>query len=140
MWCVADRHGNRVSTCSSSRSSWSSESDDGEHNVWNPVLGLCCHNQVGPLVEDILTQEEGPQQVATLQEASEYVDHDILTSRFHVTHYAGCAILFNKDTFYPNVDVKSMTQDETCLIKLWKENREGSYKVFFHVPYFVDQQ
>ena len=46
--------------------------------------------------------------IITLQEASEYVDHDILTSRFHVTHYAGCAILFNKDTFHPNVDVKSI--------------------------------
>ena len=43
-----------------------------------------------------------------MQEASEYVDHELLTNRFHVTHYAGCAILFNKDTFYPNVDVKSI--------------------------------
>ena len=44
----------------------------------------------------------------TLQEASEYVDHDILTGRFHETHFAGCAILFNKDTFYPTIDVKSI--------------------------------
>ena len=43
-----------------------------------------------------------------MQEASEYVDHDILTGRFHVTHFAGCAILFNKDTFFPNIDVKSI--------------------------------
>ena len=35
--------------------------------------------------------------------ASDYVDHELLTNRFHVTHYAGCAVLFNKDTFYPNV-------------------------------------
>ena len=39
---------------------------------------------------------------------SEYVDHDILTYRFHVTHYGGCPILFNKDTFHPNIDVKSI--------------------------------
>ena len=37
----------------------------------------------------------------------------LLTNRFHVTHYAGCAILFNKDTFYPNVDVKSMYLHDT---------------------------
>ena len=41
--------------------------------------------------------------IVTLQEASDYVDHDILQERFHVTHNAGCAILFNKDTFYPNI-------------------------------------
>ena len=33
-----------------------------------------------------------------------------LTGRFHMTHHAGCAILFNKDTFYPNIDVKSIYQ------------------------------
>ena len=32
---------------------------------------------------------------------SDYVDHELLTKRFHVTHHAGCAVLFNKDTFYP---------------------------------------
>ena len=39
--------------------------------------------------------------------------HDILTGRFHVTHYAGCAILFNKDTFYTNIDVKSIYLHDT---------------------------
>ena len=29
-----------------------------------------------------------------------------------------------------------MTQDETCQIKSWKGNRDGSYKMFFHVPHF----
>ena len=33
-----------------------------------------------------------------------------------------------------------MTQDETCQIKSWKGNRDGSCKVFFHVPHFVDHQ
>ena len=49
----------------------------------------------------------------TLQEASDYVDHELLTNRFHVTHYAGCAVLFNKDTFYPTVDVKSIYLHDT---------------------------
>ena len=33
-----------------------------------------------------------------------------------------------------------MPQDEACQIKSWKGNRDGSCKVFFHVPYFVDHQ
>ena len=49
----------------------------------------------------------------TLQEAADYVDHELLTNRFHVTHYAGCAVLINKDTFYPNVDVKSIYLHDT---------------------------
>ena len=51
--------------------------------------------------------------IVTLQEASDYVDHDILQERFHVTHYAGCAILFNKDTFYPDISVKSIYLHDT---------------------------
>ena len=58
-------------------------------------------------------QIAGKWRVITLQEASDYVDHELLTNRFHVTHYAGCAILFNKDTFYPNVDVKSIYLHDT---------------------------
>ena len=58
-------------------------------------------------------QIAGRWHVITLQEASEYVDHDILTGRFHVTHCAGCAILFNKDTFYTNIDVKSIYLHDT---------------------------
>ena len=50
-----------------------------------------------------------------VQEASEYVDHAILTCPFHVTHYGGSAILFNKDTFYPNIDVKSIYLHDTRL-------------------------
>ena len=46
--------------------------------------------------------------IVTLQEASDYVDHDILQERFHVTHCESCAILFNKDTFYADISVKSM--------------------------------
>ena len=32
---------------------------------------------------------------------------------FHVTHYGGCAILFIKDTFHPNVDVKAIDFHDT---------------------------
>ena len=58
-------------------------------------------------------QIAGRWHVITLQEASEYVDHDILTGRFHVTHYAGCAILFYKDTFHTTIDVKSIHLHDT---------------------------
>ena len=50
----------------------------------------------------------GKWHIITLQEASDYVDHGLLAIRFHVTHYASCAILFNKDIFHPNIDVKSI--------------------------------
>ena len=64
--------------------------------------------------EDAFEQEiAGMWHIITLQEASEYVDHELLTNRFHVTHYAGCAVLFNKDTFHPNVDVKSTYLHDT---------------------------
>ena len=76
-----------------------------------------------------------------MQEASDYVDHELLTNRFHVTHYAGCAVLFNKETFYPDISVKSNYlhyTGEACQIKSSKVNRNGSCKVFSHVPHFVD--
>ena len=80
--------------------------------------------------------------IVTLQEASDYVDHDILQERFHVTHYAGCAILFNKDTFFPDINVKSIYLHDTRRgeIILLKENMDGFYKAFFHVPRFVVPQ
>ena len=49
-------------------------------------------------------QIAGKWHVITPQEASEYVDHDILTNRFHVTHCGGCAILYNKDPLYLKID------------------------------------
>ena len=58
-------------------------------------------------------QRAGRRHVITLQEASEYVDHEILTYPFHVTHYGGCAILFNIDTFQSNIDVKSIYLHDT---------------------------
>ena len=38
--------------------------------------------------------------IITQQEAIEYLERQFLTNRFHMTHYGGCAILFNKDTFF----------------------------------------
>ena len=58
-------------------------------------------------------QMAGKWHVVTLQEASDYVDHDFLQERFHVTDYAGCAILFKKDTFYPDISVKSIYLHDT---------------------------
>ena len=49
--------------------------------------------------------------IVTLQEASDYVEHKILHERFHVTHF--CAILYNKDTFYPDINVKSIYIHDT---------------------------
>ena len=41
-----------------------------------------------------------------------------LTSRFHVTHYGGCAILFNKDTFFS--DITASSREEMVRNSLWK--------------------
>ena len=55
----------------------------------------------------------GKWQIITLQEASEYVEHEIFHEQIHVTHFAGCAILFNKDTFLPHITVKSIYIHDT---------------------------
>ena len=47
-------------------------------------------------------QIAGKWDIITLQETIEYVDQELLTNRFHVTHNGGCAVLFNKDTFLPD--------------------------------------
>ena len=47
-----------ATTFSSARSSWSSGTDEGEHSVWNPFLGFCCHHRIGYNMEGILTEEE----------------------------------------------------------------------------------
>ena len=73
---------------------------------WNP----------GPRrgTEDAIEKQiAGKWHLITLQEASDYVDHAILHERFCVTHFAGCAVLFNKDTIYANVDVKSIYLHDT---------------------------
>ena len=76
------------------------------------------HLQLKPWIssekEDAFEQQiAGRWHIITLQEASDYVDHELLTNRFHMTHHAGCAKLENKDTFYTNIDVKSIYLHDT---------------------------
>ena len=78
-------------------------------------------------------QIAGKWHIITLQEAIEYVDHKPLTNKFHVTHCGGCAVLFNKDTFFPNVNVKSIYLHDTR-----RETKAGFYRACYHVPLFVD--
>ena len=68
---------------------------------WNPGSR---HGTEGAIEKQIA----GKQQFITLQEAIEYVDHELLTIRFHVTHQGGCAVFFNKGTYLPDVKVKSI--------------------------------
>ena len=49
-------------------------------------------------------QITGKWHVITLQEAIEYVDHELLTNRFHVTHHGGCD---------PVIEVKSIYLHDT---------------------------
>ena len=58
-------------------------------------------------------------------------------------HYVGCAILstWTPSTLTSVSNLSTfMTQGEACKTKSLKENRDGSYKVFFHVPYFGVRQ
>ena len=55
----------------------------------------------------------GKWHVITLQEAIEYLDSEYLRNLFYVTQYAGCAILFNKDTFHQDIKVTSVYLHDT---------------------------
>ena len=46
------------STCASMHSSASAQSCDDEHNIWNPILGLCCHYHVNKYFEELLSEED----------------------------------------------------------------------------------
>ena len=56
---------------------------------------------------------------------------------FTVAHFAGCAILFKKDTFYPDISVKSLYLHHTRrgLQDQVVEGKQGW--VFCHAPHFV---
>ena len=43
-----------------------------------------------------------------VQESIGFLEHDAITRQFHVAHFRGCATLFNKDTFGPDLQVKSI--------------------------------
>ena len=73
---------------------------------WNPGFP---RGKAGAIEKQIA----GKWHVITLQEAVDYVDHELLTNRFHVTDYGGCTVLFNKDTFFPQVEVKSIFLHDT---------------------------
>ena len=46
----------------------------------------------------IETHIAGKWHIIALQDATEYLRHENLTNRFQISHYAGCAVLFNKDS------------------------------------------
>ena len=58
-------------------------------------------------------QIAGKWHIITLQEATEYVDHNAFMKRFHIIHYGGCAVLFNKDTFYSEIEANSIYLHDT---------------------------
>ena len=68
---------------------------------WNPGLR---RGKEGAIEKHIAVKWR----INTLQEAIEYREHELLTNRFHVTHYGGCAILFNKVTFFSDIKVTSI--------------------------------
>ena len=55
----------------------------------------------------------GKWHIITLQEAIEYFEQEFLTSHFCVTHFGGCAVLFNKDTFHSDIKVTSVYLHDT---------------------------
>ena len=55
----------------------------------------------------------GKWHIIALQEAIEYLQHDSLTNHFNISHYVGCAVLFNKDTLYLDVRVSSAYVHDT---------------------------
>ena len=75
-------------------------------NNWNP-------GSLRGKKGEIEKQIAGKWHIITLQESIEYVDHELLANRFHVTHYGGCAVLFNMHTFFPDVKVKSVYLHDT---------------------------
>ena len=84
----------------------------------------------GPLrlTEDAIENKiAGKWNIVTLQEASDFVEHKILHVRFHVTHFAGCAIHFNKDTFFPDISVESIYIHDTrrCIQDHIGEGEQG---------------
>ena len=97
------------------------------HYNWNP----------GPRrgKEDAIEKQiAGKWHIITLQETCEFVEHEIFRERFHVTHYAGCAILFQRTlstlTSASNL-ATFMRRGEVYKIKSLKENREGFTRYSF---------
>ena len=77
------------------------EAQDRRHSSPHPEYRF--HNDVPNRLTEhrrlsIQSWNPGPRRVKwhmiALQEAIEYLEHEYLTSHFHVTHYGGCAVLF----------------------------------------------
>ena len=86
-----------------------------------PSFALLRHWNLGPrrgregVIEEHIA---GKWHVIALQEAIEYLQHECRTNHFYNTHFAGCAVMFNKDTFYSDITVKSIyLQTETGYIR-----------------------
>ena len=47
------------------------------------------------------------------QEAIEYLEHECFMNHFYITHFAGCAVLLNKDTFHSDIWVYSVYTYDT---------------------------
>ena len=59
-------------------------------------------------MEAIEKQTAGKWHIIILQEEVEYLEQEFLTNRFHMTHFGGCTILFNNETFLSGVGVTSI--------------------------------
>ena len=69
----------------------------------------------------------GKGHIIALQEAIEYLQHECLMNHFYVTHFAGCAVLFHKDTFHSDVWVNSVDihDNRTGQQQVVKEGQSG---------------
>ena len=70
----------------------------------------------------------GRRHIITLQEAYEYIDQLLLQRHFHVTHYGGCAVLFNKKPIIPTLRSSPFTfivPDGIYPFRSWKEVKDG---------------
>ena len=55
----------------------------------------------------------GKGHIIVLREAVEYLQHECLMIHFYITHFACCAVLFNKDTVQSDVQVNSVYIHDT---------------------------
>ena len=67
------------------------------------------HGRPGSIEEHIA----GEWHIVASQEAIEYLQHECFMNHFYITHFAGCAVLFNKDTIHSDVRVNSVYIHDT---------------------------
>ena len=49
----------------------------------------------------------GIMHIVAMQESAEFLQHGYITRHFFVTHFRGCAALFNMHTFEQDIEVKA---------------------------------